>query len=260
MGLEHIDSTPFFARAQPVAMNDPWIARGWLHDESNFEQLRLARLFMSGLAWLDTSVGTVLDTLRSELLERDTLVIATADHGASFLGKGHVYEAGVRVPLIVRWPARLAAGQRSRETTMLLDVAPSLLAAASAEPAASPEILAFRPAGVSAFLAASHGRSNLFTAAANSIEANGERLVVFELGYLRGALLWPWKLLLVNDLYDRCAPTDGGCRNLHGQLVEVTSGATGTTAQAHNASGGKRYGLGSMTYDAPARHAGTTPP
>ena len=57
---------------------------------------------MSGLAWLDASVGTVLDTLRHEGLERETLVVETADHGASFLGKGHAYEAGVRVPLIAR--------------------------------------------------------------------------------------------------------------------------------------------------------------
>ena len=241
-------------------MNDPWIAHEWLHDASNFEQLRLARLFMSGLAWLDASVGTVLDTLRHEGLERETLVVATADHGASFLGKGHAYEAGVRVPLIARWPAVMAAGLRSRRTAMLIDVAPSLWAAASGKLRA-PHEGRDGPASASPFVTLCHGRPDLFTAAADETEPSAERLVIFEVGYMRGALLWPWKLLLVNDIYDRCAPTAGrGCRNLHGQLVEVAPGPTGATAQAHNASGGKRYGLGSMTYDAPARHAGASTP
>ena len=226
----------------PVALNERWLSRAWLHDGANFEQLRLARAFMSGLAWLDESVGDVLNTLKSAALRRDTLVIATADHGASFLGKGHAYEAGVRVPLMVSWPAALPRGVRSRRVATLLDIAPSLTAVASAMQASSPSAggMLLSDPDVSF-----HGQSGLFSSPPDEVD---ERPVFFEVGYLRAVLQWPWKLLLINDVYDRCNPTASGCRNLHGQLVEVS------TAMA-NSSGAKRYGLGSMTYDAPARHA-----
>ena len=49
--------------------------------------LQISRAADRSLA--DASVGTVLDALHRADRERDTLVVATADHGASFLGKGH---------------------------------------------------------------------------------------------------------------------------------------------------------------------------
>ena len=56
-------------------------------------QARLARLFLSGLAWLDDSVGSVLAALDRHGVRDSTLVAYCADHGPSYLGKGHVYEA-----------------------------------------------------------------------------------------------------------------------------------------------------------------------
>ena len=89
---------------RPLALSDPWLSGDWLYSEANFEQGRLARLFAVGLAWLDDSIGSVLSSLRTLAIDTNTIVVYTADHGASFLGKGHVYEAGVRVPLILHWP------------------------------------------------------------------------------------------------------------------------------------------------------------
>jgi len=71
---------------------------------------------------VDRSLGRLLEFLRSSDLERNTLVVFTTDHGA--LGrsatrkplrgaKADLYEGGVRVPLIYRWPGRLAPGERA---------------------------------------------------------------------------------------------------------------------------------------------------
>ena len=134
---------------QPLALREPWLNGDWLYSEANFEQGRLARLFAVGLAWLDDSIGSVLSSLRSLAIDNTTIVVYTADHGASFLGKGHIYEAGVRVPLIFRWPQSMAArlssssspsssggggGWRSTSSVALIDLAPTLLAAAGVSP------------------------------------------------------------------------------------------------------------------------------
>eukprot|EP00966_Prymnesium_polylepis_P109007 2522666-Prymnesium_polylepis.1 len=119
------------AYKRPYALTDPWLHHDWLYTEANFEQARLARLFIAGLHWLDSSVATVLDAMSHELrVAEDTLVVYTADHGASYLGKGHIYEAGIRVPLLMRWPRMLGAGVRPTAPVALIDLAPTLLAVA----------------------------------------------------------------------------------------------------------------------------------
>ena len=66
---------------RPLSLTDPWLDGQWLYNEPNFEQGRLARLFVAGLAWLDDSIGTVLDALRHNGVEGNTIVAYTADHG-----------------------------------------------------------------------------------------------------------------------------------------------------------------------------------
>ena len=85
---EGADGVSSEAYRRPLAISDPWLHADWLYTEPNFEQARLARLFVSGLAWLDDSIGGVLDELRVSGLEQTTLAVYAADHGASFLGKG----------------------------------------------------------------------------------------------------------------------------------------------------------------------------
>lgn len=71
---------------------------------------------------VDTGVGRLLDFLGSSGLERDTLVVFTSDHGAfgpsnerkPLRGaKADLYEGGIRVPMILRWPARIEPGERA---------------------------------------------------------------------------------------------------------------------------------------------------
>jgi len=273
---------------QPLALSEPWLDGDWLYSEANFEQGRLARLFAVGLAWLDDSIGSVLSSLRSLAIDNTTIVVYTADHGASFLGKGHIYEAGVRVPLIFRWPQSMASrlsssssgggggggGWRSTSSVALIDLAPTLLAAA----------------GVATELVRSyglHGRSILPLLQTAAVRVGGDasngigsednggggrggggrdersngggsdrssaRPLFFEVGYARAVLRGSWKLVVVNDPIDKCAaPADGSCRNLHGESIDRFQ--CNFTANGHM--GNRLAGACNMTYDAVARHPG----
>ena len=135
------------AYERPIAITEPWLQASWLYSAGHFEQARLARLFLAGLAWLDSSVGGVLAALEAHGLKETTLVAYCADHGPSFLGKGHVYEAGVRVPLVMRWPKGFGGqgGVRVPHPVTLLDVAPTILAAAGVPGTALPTTASLLP-------------------------------------------------------------------------------------------------------------------
>jgi len=97
------------------------------------EQVRTARhAYYAAVSYVDERIGEVLAAERDSGLERDTIVVLTADHGEMLGERGLWYkmaffEASARVPLIVRAPGRLAPG-RVREPVSLLDLAPTLLA------------------------------------------------------------------------------------------------------------------------------------
>ena len=103
---------------------------------------------------LDEHVGTILRTLDELDLARNTLVVFSSDNGATHfhagdaqLGvggadtnffnstaglrdrKGSVHEGGIRVPLIFRWPGRVAPGTTSDYPTYFPDQFPTLCAA-----------------------------------------------------------------------------------------------------------------------------------
>ncbi|MCK5942092.1 MAG: sulfatase-like hydrolase/transferase, partial [Planctomycetes bacterium] len=88
---------------------------------------------------MDRAVGRVLDALEQQGLADDTLVVFTSDNGqmpgASVAdplraAKGYLYEGGIRVPMIVRWPGRVRAGAVERTPAISMDFAPTFLEAA----------------------------------------------------------------------------------------------------------------------------------
>ncbi len=91
---------------------------------------------------MDESVGRVMEALRESGVEDNTVVLFASDNGGvSSLewkrrpvtsnlplrkGKGHLYEGGIRVPTIVRWPGVTKAGSRSDEVVVAYDYAPTI--------------------------------------------------------------------------------------------------------------------------------------
>ncbi len=84
---------------------------------------------------LDTLVGDLLEALRRSGKANNTLIVYIGDHGADMLrGKRTSYEGGVRIPMILNWPEHVNGGQVRRELVSTLDIMPTFLDAAGADP------------------------------------------------------------------------------------------------------------------------------
>ncbi|WP_436530366.1 sulfatase-like hydrolase/transferase [Actinoplanes sp. HUAS TT8] len=91
---------------------------------------------------LDTRIGQVLTVLRQTGQEENTLVIFSSDNGGERFSyqwplsgnKASLNEGGIRVPNIVRWPARIRGGQVSHEPLITHDWTATLLEIGGAEP------------------------------------------------------------------------------------------------------------------------------
>jgi arylsulfatase A-like enzyme len=85
----------------------------------------------------DRGVGQILQTLAARGLEEHTLVIFTNDNGGEWLSrneplfhrKGSLWEGGIRVPAVFRWPGRLPAGVTSAQPAIFMDLTATILAA-----------------------------------------------------------------------------------------------------------------------------------
>ena len=102
---------------------------------------------------VDWSVGQVLEALRSQGLDKDTLVVFTSDNGPWLVkgtdggsagplrgGKGSTWEGGVREPTIAWWPGRVPAGSVNDAVAGTIDLLPTFVSLAGGTVPASPVI------------------------------------------------------------------------------------------------------------------------
>ncbi|GAA4045538.1 sulfatase family protein [Agromyces indicus] len=83
---------------------------------------------------MDAWAGNLLRQLDEDGLADDTIVVFWSDHGAGFpRAKRWATEAGLRVPVIVRWPARIEGGRARTDVVHLADLAPTMLRMAGLE-------------------------------------------------------------------------------------------------------------------------------
>jgi arylsulfatase A-like enzyme len=89
-------------------------------------------LYDEEIAFTDQQVGVLLQSLASQGLSDDTIVVITADHGEGLGDHDHmlhglyVYDEAVRVPLVIRWPGKIAKGQIIEAPVEFVDLAPTL--------------------------------------------------------------------------------------------------------------------------------------
>ncbi len=103
---------------------------------------------------VDESVGRIMATLEELGLSKDTLIVFSSDNGGvgGYIssgvsnnkgitdnaplrgGKGMLYEGGVRVPYIFRWPGKIAAGSVCDDPILSVDMHPTLIALAGGKP------------------------------------------------------------------------------------------------------------------------------
>ncbi|WP_010134587.1 sulfatase family protein [Ochrovirga pacifica] len=85
--------------------------------------------YLESVQHCDKVVGQVLAQLEEDGLAENTVVFFFGDHGRPHLrDKQFLYEGGLRIPLIVRWPNQLKAGKKDKRLVSLVDVAATTLA------------------------------------------------------------------------------------------------------------------------------------
>ncbi len=94
---------------------------------------------------MDQAIGQVLQTLEDEGIADNTIVLFFSDNGGAAYsyggannaplrgGKGETFEGGIRVVSLLRWPAMLDSGQQFDQIMSVMDVFPTLAAAAGIE-------------------------------------------------------------------------------------------------------------------------------
>jgi uncharacterized sulfatase len=102
------------------------------------------RVYAGMIRAVDRSVGRILETLKAEGIADNTVVVFTSDNGgAGYIGipdvnspfrgwKITMFEGGLRVPLFIKWPGKIAAGTTVDAPVAHIDMMPTLAAAAGA--------------------------------------------------------------------------------------------------------------------------------
>jgi arylsulfatase A-like enzyme len=101
---------------------------------AHFPDTRLTRedfaFYYDKISRFDDDFGSVMKVLEARGLVDNTLVAFMGDNGAALLrGKGTLYEFGINVPLIMRWPGVIKAGRSTSELISTEDLAPTFLEA-----------------------------------------------------------------------------------------------------------------------------------
>jgi arylsulfatase A-like enzyme len=124
---------PFNAVHWPLQAPDDYIKRFNTGDENR-------DIYLAMLTSMDEAIGQVLDALKRTGADGNTLVIFFSDNGGArknFANNGvlrdykqSVYEGGIRVPFIVRWPGNLPKAAVCSEPIISVDIVPTILSAA----------------------------------------------------------------------------------------------------------------------------------
>ena len=98
--------------------------------------------YMAAVTYMDDAIGEILDCLEETGQADNTLVIFFSDNGGSGIAdndplrgrKAQMFEGGIRVPCILRWPGVLPEGSVCQEFLTALEILPTLCSVASVEP------------------------------------------------------------------------------------------------------------------------------
>lgn len=140
-------SRPFFLSLHFTAPHWPWEGP---RDEATSREIKSLFHYDGGnlatyakmVTTLDAAIGRVLKTLEERGLDNNTIVVFTSDNGGErfsktwpFTGqKTELLEGGIRIPALVRWPAKIKPAQVTEQVAISMDWLPTLLAAAGGTP------------------------------------------------------------------------------------------------------------------------------
>lgn len=106
---------PAKVRVPPYYPDDPVIRQDWAR-------------YLNSVIYVDMEVGQILERLENEGIADSTAVILWTDHGISHArGKQFVYDEGIHVPLIMRWPGTIKPGTVRQDLVSHIDIAATSL-------------------------------------------------------------------------------------------------------------------------------------
>jgi choline-sulfatase len=132
--LGHQQDTPFFLWFHVWDAHDPY------NPPEPFRSRFPNAPYNGAIAYVDDTVGKLLDYLRDKGLYDNALIAVAADHGESLGEHGELthsiflYDSTIHVPLLLKLPGNRFAGQRVNATANLVDLAPTLLKALGQTP------------------------------------------------------------------------------------------------------------------------------
>lgn len=113
------------------------------YDPKDANTKRAKRMrYMAAVTYMDEAIGQMLDALEEIGQADNTIVIFYSDNGGGGGadntplrgGKGQMYEGGIRVPAICRWPGKIPAGTKCDEFLTSMEIFPMLCSAAGIKP------------------------------------------------------------------------------------------------------------------------------
>lgn len=143
--IERKGEEPFFLFLSFNAPHTPMHARADYLEEARGQFETEPRAINAAMTRsLDENVGKVMQALREQGLEENTLVIFTNDNGGAmpynasnnfpFSGtKGTFLEGGIHVPFVAQWPGKIEKGSSYKEPIVTLDILPTALSAAGGQ-------------------------------------------------------------------------------------------------------------------------------
>ncbi len=143
--IEANKNRPFFLYLAHWAPHTPLQATKEDYEAVGDLEPHRLRVYAAMIHALDRSVGRVMDKLEAEGLADNTIIVLSSDNGgAGYIGlpgvnapyrgwKITLFEGGIRVPMFVKWPQRIAPGTVIDTPVAHIDLLPTLAAAAGAE-------------------------------------------------------------------------------------------------------------------------------
>ena len=124
----------------PFMEGVPDAVKAKLKQEKRVDYGTRRNLFRQAISEIDWSVGQILDALKENGLDENTVVIFTSDNGPAtgkadpLRGrKGSTFEGGMREPTVIRWPGKIPAGVVNDEVMTAMDLLPTFAKLAGAE-------------------------------------------------------------------------------------------------------------------------------
>ncbi|MCP4048616.1 MAG: sulfatase-like hydrolase/transferase, partial [Gammaproteobacteria bacterium] len=139
---------PFFLYVAYNAPHAPLQASQEYLDRNTHIENKRRRTYAAMITAVDDGVGRILETLKEEGIDENTIVFFLSDNGGPLEknasdngilreGKGSPFEGGIRVPFAVRWPGKVPAGVDYEEPVISLDILATIVAEANVDTSAN---------------------------------------------------------------------------------------------------------------------------